>query len=92
MLVLWLEILYYDNAPAEPYSSICNHKTNNLPPQMTIFDTVIPILMHFLTFSLFKEFCYGPIASAFSNIKLNSSQSEAMFYNDIGYVTVYRRI
>ena len=35
-------------------SKFCNHKTNDLTPQMTIFSAVIPILIHFFTFLSFK--------------------------------------
>ena len=31
----------------EHKSAICEHKTDNLPPQMTIFNTVIPIFVEF---------------------------------------------
>ena len=29
------------------FNAICDHKTDDLPPRLTIFSTDIPILMHF---------------------------------------------
>ena len=45
-LVLWLETVFYGNVSAGPQNLIRYHKTHNLYHQVTIFDTVIPILMH----------------------------------------------
>ena len=36
----------------EPQNVIYDHKTDDLPPQMIIFNTIIPILMHFFTFTV----------------------------------------
>ena len=53
---------------------------------MTIFNTVIPILMHFFHIFTFQ------MASAFSSVKPDVSQSEVSFYNDVRFATVYRWI
>ena len=67
-------------------------KTDNLPRQMTIFNTVIPILVHFFTFLPFKVNYFAPSVSAFGIVKPNISQSQAAFHNDVGFATVYCRI
>ena len=44
-----MEILFFGDASAEQQNTIGDHKTDDLPPQTTIFSTVIPILMLFFT-------------------------------------------
>ena len=39
-------ISFYGDASVEPLNGICDCKTGDLPPQMTLFNAVIPILMH----------------------------------------------
>ena len=80
--VLWLE---------KNNSTICDHKTD-LPPQRTNFNTVVPILMFFFTFSLFKMYYFAPIASAFSDIKPYISQLEVTFPNNVTFATLYLKI
>ena len=46
--------------------------------------------MHVFTFSPFKAYLFTHVASASSNAKPDASQSEATFYNDDGFATVYR--
>ena len=41
-LVLWSEMFFYVDMSAEPKNTICDCKTNDLPPQKT----VVSILMH----------------------------------------------
>ena len=60
--------------------------------QMTILSTIILILMHFnLNIFAFGSvlLCTHLATSAFRNVKPNVSQSEATFYNDVGFATVY---
>lgn len=71
-------------------NAIGDHKADELPPQLTLFNTVIPIPMHF--FSHFKGYYVASIASACSNVKPYTSQSEATFHNDVCFATVYCRI
>ena len=53
--VLWSEILFYSYVPVPPLNKISNLKTDNIPPQMKTFITVIPILMHFISFKTLEE-------------------------------------
>ena len=57
--------------------------------KMTIFNTVIPFLMHFFHISPYKN---APAASASNNVKPVVSQSEDTFHNDVGFATIYRRL
>ena len=41
---------------------------------------------------IIKAYYFEPKAGTFSNIKPDISHWEAKFHNDIGFVTVYRRI
>ena len=72
--------------------AICDYKTDELPPQMKIFIAVIPILIHSLPFLPFKVYYFAPTASAPSNVKQDTSQSEGVFHNVVGLATVYRRL
>ena len=40
--VLWSRSAFYGSIGASPYNRIFIHKIDGLPPQMTIFNTVIP--------------------------------------------------
>ena len=40
--VLWSEITFDGSADALPSNKIYDHKTNDIPPQMKILNTVIP--------------------------------------------------
>ena len=70
----WSEITFYGDALAELLNAICDHKTNDLLPQMTIFETVIPILTHLVTLSLSNMYCFAPTASVLSIVKPAVSQ------------------
>ena len=48
--VIWSENSFDGDASAEPLNVICDHITDDIPPQMNILNMVIPILMHFFTF------------------------------------------
>ena len=82
-------VLFNGDAPAEPLNAISKHKFDDLPLQMTVFNTLIPILMHFLTFNGYH---FTHIASASCNVKPDVSQSVATFHTGVGFATVYRRI
>lgn len=62
--VLWSEI-----SVKGAVNAVCDNKTDDLSPQMTILITFIPNLMHFLTFSSLKVYYFAPKAVAFSNVK-----------------------
>lgn len=47
--VLWSAISFDGDALAESQNAICDHKTDHLPPQRSIFNTVNPTFMHFFT-------------------------------------------
>ena len=80
-------------APAEPLNVICDHKTADLPPQMTNLNAVIPILMHlFIFFSVEKMYYLHKATSAVSCIKPKASQWEATLRDDVRFPTVYRKI
>ena len=59
--MLWSEISFYCDRPAQVVNAISDHKSEDLPPQMTIFNIVIPILMHFFTFSPVKVYYFAPM-------------------------------
>ena len=65
---------------------------DNLPPQMTIFSTVVHIIMHFVTFSSFKMYYVSLKTNSFCNIKPDVSQQEATAHNEAEYATEYQRI
>ena len=87
-------------------AAICNHKTDNLPTQMTIFSTVIPFLMHLLHILSFQNIllftkvnlCHQckterqPMKSCVSEVKPSVSQWKTMLHNDVRVPTVYHRI
>ena len=64
-----------------PINAICDHKTENRPPRITI---LIQLSQFFCTFSPFKVQFFEPDANASSNVKPDVSQSKAMFHNDVG--------
>lgn len=64
----------YSDSPAELYNTICAHKTDYLPPQMTFFITVLPILMHFFKLPSFKMSYIAFKVSMFCNIKPESAK------------------
>ena len=84
--------LFYGDTHVEPEITICNHKTDDLPPQMIILNTLIPILMNFFTFSPFKMYYFEPIATDFSSVEPDISQSETTFHIGVRFATVYRGI
>ena len=47
LLMSFGEVNLWLNGRKFHFNAICDHKTDDLPPQMTIFSTVISILMHF---------------------------------------------
>ena len=61
-------------------------------PKMTIFNTVIPILMHYFTFFPFKMFICVPKSSGVSDVKPDISQWKVTLHNDVRFLTVYCRI
>ena len=70
-------------------------KPDDLPPQMTIFNKVIPILliMHFCSFSLWNYTnLHQIVTSTTSNVKPDVSQWNATLRNDVGFPTVNRWI
>ena len=69
-----------------------NHKTDDLPPEMTIFSTVILIQMVSNCFHLSKHTTQYPNLKVFGDVKPSTSQSEATFHNCIGLAIVYRRM
>ena len=70
----------------------CDHKTNDLPPLMTVLSTAIPILMLFFTFLPFQVYYFAPTASAYSSIKPDVRKLEATLHNDFEFETVYLAI
>ena len=56
---------------------------------MTIFNTVIPILIHF---SVFTVYHFPPTASVLSNVKSDVTQSKATFHINVRFATEYRTI
>ena len=72
--------------------AICEYKSDDSPPQMTIIYSLISMLMHCFTFSPFKLYYICTYPSAFSNVKPVLCQSEAMFYIEVEFVTVYNNI
>ena len=70
-------------------TQFATHKSDDIPPQMTIFGTGIPILMHFFTFSSFTENFIALKSNTFCRVKPDVSQWEATFHNDVGLATVY---
>ena len=87
-----VEILFYGDASVEPWNTICDHKTDNLPSQMTIFNTIIPILILFFTFSPVKLLYFAQQESVASDIKPHVSQWKVTLHNDVGFSTVNLRI
>ena len=59
---------------------------------MTIFNTVILIVVSFFIFVSSKVNYFAPIASTFSKEKTDVCQSDATMYYDVGFAIVYRRI
>ena len=76
----------------ELLNSICDHKPTIYLPKMAIFNTDIPILIHFFTFSPFKLHRSAQQGSAASNLKPDVSQWKATLCKDVRLTTVYRRI
>ena len=75
------------DALAEPLHAFCDHKNDNSLPQMTVFEIVIPILMHLVTLSLLNMYCFAPTASVLNIVKPDVSQSKATFHKDVGFAT-----
>lgn len=73
------------------HNEISDHKTDDLPSQMILFSTGIPIVMHYFTFSSFKVYHIAPQQNKFRNVKPNVSQSGATIHNNVGFATVYFR-
>ena len=67
--------------------AICDHQTDDLPPQMTILILLSPF---YCTFSHFKVYYFVPTSNASSNVKPKVSRSKATFHNDFGFVTGWR--
>ena len=66
--------------------------TNSLDgAQMTIFNTVIPILTHFSYFSL-ETHNFAPKENGASNVKPDVSQWKATLLNDVGFPTLNRSL
>lgn len=57
-------------------NEVREHKTDYLPPQMTVYRSVIPILMHFFTISSFKVYYTALKANTFGNVKPESANEK----------------
>ena len=63
-------------------------------PKRAIFNTVIPTLMPFFTFSSFKVYYFAPITSAFSSVNLNqtSANQKGRFIVTSGFNSILQDI
>ena len=88
----WSEIMFYgDDASAEPYNAICNHKTDKWPPQMTIFNTDphSNALFHMSSFQ--NELLFTKV-KLYQQHKTRCQPMKKTLRNDVGFPTVYHRI
>ena len=75
--------------------AICNHKIDKLPPQTTIFNKVIPIIMHFFKFSPFKVNYFGLLCTSRKCLQQCKTRRQPIGNNissDVEFTTAYHRI
>ena len=73
-------------------NAICDHKTNDFPLIMIIFNTTAPIQNHFYSHFPLTLYDFATKASDASNVKPDVSQWKATLRNSVGFLTIYRVI
>ena len=75
-------------APTVPSCVFSDHKTDDLPPQMTISVPLSPFKCTSSHFRPSKSNTSHSKTNTFCNVKPDVSKGEAKFHNDVGFATV----